>query len=389
MTLLLLLLPWLGVLAFLLFIVRLPTELPAEEDAPDAASAPLVSVIVPARNEEANIVACVRSIVASTYPAFEVIVLDDRSEDGTGELAREVETGNARRVVVLEGAELPQEWLGKPWACRQAAAHAEGELLLFTDADTRHAPSLLGRAVAGLREERADLLTILGRQIMETFWEKIVQPQIFFVMLFRFPDFERTARVGHWRSAIANGQYLLFQRSAYEAIGGHEAVRDEVVEDLALAQHVKRAGLALRIRAAETDLATRMYRSLGDLVAGWSKNILMGGLQTMPPWARPMVAPVSLIVGVGLWLVPPVALLFALVSGGAGLLLTWSVVACALSVVIWSAFSRQMEAPTVMGLLYPLGALVGTYIFLRSWAGGRDVAWKGRRYRLPPLSERP
>ena len=141
-----------------------------------------------------------------------------------------------------EGAELPDDWIGKPWACHQGAAVATGDLLLFTDADTTHGPALLARAVAGLREEKADLLTVLGRQLMETFWGRLVTPQIFLAMLLRFPDFERAAKSRRWRDAIANGQYLLFTRSCYEALGGHEAGKGRVVEDHRRAQLVKGTG---------------------------------------------------------------------------------------------------------------------------------------------------
>ena len=151
MTPLLFTLPWLGVLAFLLFGTRVPRELPGA-DARAAADAPFVSVIVPARNEALNIEACVGSLTASRYPAFEVIVVDDESEDGTGRLARSLSPGNARRLHVIDGEELPPGWLGKPWACRQGAAAAAGELLLFTDADTVHGPELLGRAVGACRK---------------------------------------------------------------------------------------------------------------------------------------------------------------------------------------------------------------------------------------------
>jgi chlorobactene glucosyltransferase len=385
--LILLALPWIVVLGFLLLFVRLPRELPAA--LPSGEAPPLVSVIVPARNEAVNIMTCVTSLVSSTYPNFEVIVVDDRSEDGTGALARAVGPGNARRLVVVEGAELSEGWLGKPWACWQGARQAEGELLLFTDADTTHGPELLGRAVAGLGEDGADLLTVLGRQLMETFWERLVQPQIFLTMLFRFPDFERVARNDNWRDAIANGQFILITREAYEAVGGHEAVHDEVVEDMALAQLVKRKGRALRVRSAEDDLATRMYRSLEELVAGWTKNIVTGGLQSLPRALRPLMAPLSLLTGVGLWLAPPLVLIAALAGvGGSGLLL-WAATVYALSAVIWTVFTHQMHAPARYGLLYPIGAALGTYIFIRSWVRGRDVEWKGRRYRLRPVNERP
>jgi chlorobactene glucosyltransferase len=376
----LLTLPWVGVILFLLLVARPPRELPTAPGPRD--EWPLVTVIVPARNEAANIETCVRSLVASTYPKLEVVVVDDRSEDGTAELARGI-AGASDRVRLVEGRPLPADWLGKPWACQQGAEVARGELLLFTDADTSHEPDLLGRAVAGMLQERADLLTVVGRQVMVTPWERLVQPQIFMLMLFRFPNLERAAKSRHWRQAIANGQYMLFRRSAYEAIGGHAAVREEVAEDLALAQRVKRAGLALRIMGAESGLATRMYRSLGHLVEGWSKNLFMGGMQSLPPWMRPVAAPLSLVTGVGLWLAPPAALPFALAGFGGPALLAWSATACGLSVLIWTQFVRQMDVPAVYGLLYPVGAAVGAYIFARSWVKGRRIEWKGRRYTLP------
>jgi len=380
----LLALPWLAMLVFLLVFVRKPTELPSSAVG-DPVGVPLVSVIVPARNEAQNIERCVRSLTSSSYAAFEVIVVDDGSEDGTGRLARALGPGRARRLEVVEAPPLPSGWLGKPWACWQGFGAAGGELLLFTDADTTHAPELMERAVAGLVEERADLLTVVGTQLMETFWERMVQPQIFLIMFLRFPRFEQTAKSASWRDAIANGQYLLFRRDAYERIGGHEAVRAEVVEDLVLAQRVKRAGLRLRLRGAEGALSTRMYRSLRELVDGWTKNIVVGGLRTVPPVVRGVVPPVALLTGLALWVFPPAALAAALAAGGQTAWLPWSAAVCLTSAIIWAFFTRWMGASAGYGVLYPLGALVGAYIFVRSWLGGRQVTWKGRRYVLPPL----
>jgi len=384
---LLLALPWVGAVVFLAFVAKPPRDLP--ERPARAGRRPLVSIIVPARDEAVNIETCVRSLTATEYEAFEVIVVDDRSSDGTAEIVRGLDRGNARRIIVVAGRELPEGWLGKPWACKQGADVAEGELLLFTDADTRHGQDLLARAVAGLDEELADLFTVIGRQLLESFWERVVQPQIFLMMLVRFPRIERTVQRGHWREAIANGQYMLFRRSAYDAVGGHESVKDEVAEDLALAQRVRRAGLPLRVRGAESELATRMYRSLGHLVEGWSKNLFMGGLQTMPPAVRGVVVPATLAAGVVLWIVPPVVLASALVGAGGTGLLVWSGAATALSLAIWTSFVRRMGIPAAYGLLYPLGAAVGAFILARSWVRGRNVEWKGRRYVLPPASSRP
>lgn len=378
-------LPWLAVPVFLLLRLRLPAEIPPG----GPAHAPPVSVVVPARDEAVNVTACVESLCASAYPHFEVIVVDDRSSDGTGALARAAGSGNARALRVVEGAELPQGWLGKPWACAQGAAAATGELLLFTDADTVHAPDLLPRAVAAMEEDGSDLLTVVGRQIMGSFWERLLQPQVFFTIALRFPGLGRQLGAHQWREAIANGQFLLFRRESYEEMGGHAAVRDEVAEDLAFAQRVVRRGRRLSVRMAEAALATRMYRSLGDLVAGWSKNLVMGGLATVPPLLRPFTVPAMALSAVMLWIVPPAALASSLLGAGGMVLFVWSVAACAVSSVLWVLFTARMGSPAWYGLLYPLGAAVGLWILARAWARGRSVEWKGRRYLLKDLSEVP
>jgi chlorobactene glucosyltransferase len=316
------------------------------------------------------------------YPDFEIIVVDDRSDDGTAGLARTVRSGNAARIEVVAGAELPDGWLGKPWACAQGASRSRGELVLFTDADTTHGPELLGKAVQAMQEDGADLLTLLGRQLMETFWERVVQTQVFLAMFLRYPDFERTVRDGHWRDAIANGQYMMFRRAGYEEIGGHEAVRGSVVEDQALAQLMKRRGKVISVRSAKDDFATRMYRSLEDVIEGWTKNIVNGGRASLPPRVQPLMAPAALVGGVGLWIVPPTGFLLAL--GGVGLpgLLTWSALAVLWSCLLWMRFTHQMQVPALYGLAYPAGAAVAMYIVAKAWMRGSRVAWKGREYRV-------
>jgi chlorobactene glucosyltransferase len=199
-------------------------------------------------------------------------------------------------------------------------------------------------------------------------------------MALRFYDIEGAVRRKRWRSVVANGQFMLFRREVYQAIGGHEAVREEVVEDVALARLVVRSGHHLSVRMAESTFATRMYRSLSELVEGWSKNMVLGGLLTAPPVVRPMLAPASVLVGACLWLAPPVALLLSLLGVGGVGLLVWSATVVSLSIILWMMFTSRMRAPFWYGLLYPLGASMGMYIFIRSWARGRNVEWKGRAY---------
>ena len=345
--------------------------------------------MIPARDEALNIGPCVTSLVASEYPDLEVIVVDDRSEDGTAEIARAAARDSATTVTVIEGEPLPEGWLGKPWACHQGVGRARGAVLLFTDADTTHGPGLLGRAVRELERSGADMLTLVGAQRMESFWERLVQPHVFLGMLFRFPSFERLPRNRHWRNAIANGQYLLFTREGYDRIGGHESVRDDVVEDLALAQRTKRLGLTLHIRGAEEELATRMYRSLPQLIEGWSKNLLLGGLRTVHPVLRPIVAPATVLAGIGLWLVPPVALCLGAAGALSGGVTAWAAWSVAWSATMYSWFSHRIGAPARYGLIYPLGALVLIGIFSRSWVRGRRVEWKGRQYVVPASPSQP
>lgn len=374
--------PWIAFVVFLALRLRLPRPLRGVRWV--AGVPPSVTVIIPARNEARNIEACLRSVVASTYNDFEVVVVDDRSDDDTAMLARGVEGGRATSVRVIDGDELPDGWIGKPWACHQGAAAARGGVLLFTDADTAHAPELLGLAVAALSEDAADAVTLLGRQVMVTFWEKVVQPSVLLALTLRFVNLRRPFR--HWREAIANGQYILIRRDAYDAIGGHESVRGEVVEDLRLAQRLVRAGRVLSLREAEADFSTRMYQSLSDIVEGWSKNVATGAQQSVRPWVRPLILPSAVLTSVGLWMLPPTVLVLALV-GVLPEALSWALWVTGGSALFWMLAAWRFGIGAGWGLLYPLGALVSTLIFVRSFARGRRVVWKGRAYVRPEFTE--
>jgi hypothetical protein len=236
--------PWL--IPFLT-LPRLARRTPDLSDAP-AASGPLVSVIVPARNESVTIATVVGSIVATTYRPFELLVVDDRSTDDTAAIVERFTADT--RLRLIRGEELPEGWFGKPWACFQGYREARGEILLFTDADTRHEPELLGRAVGALLAERAGLVTVAPVQRCLTFWERIVMPQIWFLLALRYSP-SSVNRARRARDVIANGQFILTTRKAYESAGTHEAVRQEVAEDLALAQSYLQKGLKLHFAFAE------------------------------------------------------------------------------------------------------------------------------------------
>lgn len=339
----------------------------------------LVSVVIPARNESSTIRTVLGSILATAYHPIELLVVDDRSTDDTGAI---VETFGDPRLRLIRGEELPEGWYGKPWACYQGYRAARGEILLFTDADTRHAPGLLGRAVGSLIDERAGLVTVAPLQRCVTFWERVVMPQIWFLLALRYPP-GAVNRARRERDVIANGQFILTTRQAYEAAGTHAAVRHEVAEDLALAQAFLRQGLKLHFAFAERLMETRMYLGLSHLVEGWSKNIYLGGRRSFPhePVLRALV-PVMLIVAMLAWLLPPAVLLASVVDPGRAAFTPAALLATALSAAFWMLISHGMQIPAWYGLAYPVGAVMALYIILRStWRGGRRVEWRGRIYR--------
>jgi chlorobactene glucosyltransferase len=338
-----------------------------------------VSVIIPARNEAGTIETVVRSILQTRYRPFELLVVDDRSTDNTAQLVMSLT--NDPRVRLVRGAELPDGWYGKPWACYQGYQNASGDLLLFTDADTRHFPELLERAVGALHTQRASLVTVAPLQRCITFWERIVMPQIWFLLTLRYSP-ASVNRARRPRDIIANGQFILTSRKAYEAAGTHAAVRQEVAEDLALAQTYLQRGLKLHFAFAERLMETRMYHGLRPLVEGWSKNIYLGGRRSFPdePLQRALV-PVMLVVATLFWLVPPALFLGGVLEPRLALLSSAAMLAAGISAIFWMLICHGMQIPAVYGFGYPLGALMTLWIALRStWRGGRKVEWRGRVY---------
>jgi len=229
---------------------------------------PLVTAIIPAKDEEAALPECLASVRAQTYPNLEILVVDDRSTDRTPEIAHAAAAADPRvRVVTID--HLPPGWIGKTHALQRASAHANGGWLWFLDADTRHEPDNLAIVMEYARSRGAALASLLPELRCETFWEHVVQPLAGIVLIQSFPL--------HWvnddrkRTAFANGQYILIRRDAYDAVGGHASVRDRFVEDIGLAERVKRIGLPIRVAVAHGIGSTRMYASLDQLVRGWSR----------------------------------------------------------------------------------------------------------------------
>jgi chlorobactene glucosyltransferase len=356
---------------------RLARRTPSLIDTPPE-SGRLVSVVIPARNESSTIATVVTSILNTTYHPIELLVVDDRSSDDTAAI---VESISDSRLRLVSGAKVPAGWYGKPWACFQGYRAAKGDILLFTDADTRHAPELLARAVGALATERADLVTVAPLQSCITFWERVVMPQIWLLLALRYHP-ATVNRARRERDVIANGQFILTTREAYEAVGTHEAVRHEVAEDLALAQTYLRHGRKLHFAFAERLMETRMYQGLSHLIEGWSKNLYLGGRRSFPhePLLRALV-PVMLIVAMLYWLLPPAVLLASGVDARLSGLAPAALFAWAFSAAFWMLITFGMQIPVVYGMAYPAGALMALYIVLRSTWRGRRVEWRGRIYK--------
>ena len=360
----------------MLLVYRYATRRPRLSAYAPQVTGPLASVIIPARDEAMNIEACVRSAVATDYEAVEVIVVDDRSTDGTPEVVERLAAAAdaLSRVHLVRGGELPEGWFGKQWAMVQGYRAARGDLLLFMDADTTQHPELLPRAVRALKVERVDLLSVLSRQEMVSFWERLVQPHVFFALAARVGDLRRVNRTRVEWDAVASGQFILTTRAAYEAVGTHEAVKNSVVDDMALAQTFTRHHLDIFLTHAEEYMTTRMYRSLAGIVEGWTKNLATGVPLAFPP--IPLLrrlAPYVMWLPAFVWIAPPV--LWAVFGW------TWTALATAISLLIWLMVYQVSGAPLRYALLYPLGAATVAYIMIRSaLRGSRRIEWRGRSY---------
>jgi hypothetical protein len=307
-----------------------------------------VSVVVPARNEEVSLGDCLASLVRQDGVPFEIIVVDDHSSDRTREIAE-----SFAGVRVISPGPVPARWTGKNNAVIAGAFAARGEWLLFTDADTVHLPGSLSRALEEAKREHADLLSYSPEQIVVTWAEKIVMPIVFAELAAQYPP----EKVRRQDSAIvaANGQYLLVHRPAYEAVGGHRAVADQILEDVALARRFRGAGKRVYFRYGPDAVRARMYRNWDQLREGWTKNL---ALLFPHPGARALLLTAWWAIA---WLLLP------LVIPAAGL--------------FWRIRQANFDFTSTLAAL-AFGPPVFAYLLLRSRAaraGGR-VSWKGRSY---------
>ena len=356
------------------------------ESAAFGPDAPLVSILVPARNEALNIAACAGSLLAQDYPNWELLVLDDHSEDGTGEILRGLGVSESgERARMLRGAALPEGWTGKGWACHQLAQAARGKFLFFADADTTHAPGTVAAAVAYTLRTRAGLVSAWPRLVTVTWGEKLIIPMIVLLgmvlyphwlvlLLQRWPRCAALLPARHRRMlGAANGQFMFFTRECYETIGGHAAVRDHVVEEVALGRAVAaRMHEGMRLRNCESlrFSTVRMYRSVGEVWEGFTKNLRAAFEESLAGFL--LIGATQLCC-----FLAPFAMLFLPVAGKG-----FVVAEVGLIYLIRILLTARFRTSWLGCALHPIGHALALAIGVNSWrrSAGGGVIWKGRRY---------
>jgi len=341
---------------------------------------PLVSVIVAAKDEEDNIESCVTSILKQDYPKFELIVVDDRSEDRTPEILRRLcETD--QRLSIIGINELPPGWSGKNHALHQGVVAARGKWLLFVDADSCLSPSNLTSALSYALFSKADMLSLIPLLRNKTFWEKVLVPYLSGILLLRFP----LAKVNNpgKKTAMALGQYILIRRRAYELIGGHEAVKSVLLEDVSMARRIKEKGLNLHLAFGKRVLSNRMYKDFKAIWRGWVRIFYMVFVQRkhsfastlflipllmLFPAASPLIAIVHLLGSPGLW---------------AWGLLALTILVNIVLITALGKFYRLTSGQGSWAIFYPLAGAIGLGIILAVCVKGlfkRPISWRGTTY---------
>lgn len=364
-----------GVYGFLLFIVlgfylNKMRYLPRLYNINGVDNGPLVSIIVPVKNEEDTIEECLSSLINVKYRSKEIIVVLGKSHDKTEEIVKRF----VDKVKIVYEEVVPNDWVGKNWACYVGYQHANGKLILFTDGDTIHSEDSLSKIVNITLNERADMVTLFPKFIFRSFWERLVTPLIAIFIGISNKVWDLNNDDG--KSFLGNGQYILIRRDVYEKIGGHMSVRNIIIEDYALAGLIKKHGYRLRGYYAPELLSVKMYRSFSELWEGWTKNIYSG----IGSIKRTLML-ISILLGL---LFPYIFTIFALLQ-----LLHWSFSLLTLNILpVFLLFIagvivyKNYDSGILYAFLVPLSILIVIVLIFNSMLRSIlfDVSWKGRKY---------
>ncbi|MCQ4088104.1 glycosyltransferase family 2 protein [Saccharibacillus sp. JS10] len=337
---------------------------------------PLVSVLIPARDEERNIEDCVRHVLASDDSEFrlEVIVYDDDSSDDTSSIVREIAMEDTR-VGLMQGAELPEGWKGKTYACHSLAERASGSWYLMLDADVRIGKLAIRDTLRSAQKKKAGLVSGFPKQITVTPMEKLIVPMMEFLILCHLP-IPAISRSRGKLFAAAHGAYMLIKKSAYESAGGYEAIKDEMVDDMAMARAVKKAGYKMLLVDMVRYAEMRMYHSGKEVWSGFSKNVFAG-------LGKNYVLLIGLLIWyVSLYLLPPIALVTGLLTHNIHLT-AFSIGAMLLGMAIKAVCDLRGGFPFWHGVWVAVTIACSVAIVVSSVLGGwnnKGHEWKGRNY---------
>ena len=341
---------------------------------------PLVSVVIPARNEEHAIGRTVRALLAQTYRNLEIIVVDDQSSDGTAAVVGEIAATDPR-LTLVHGEHPPSGWLGKPWALHQGSLRAKGELLFFVDADVFYAPPAVGAIVARMQKSGARLVTIFPNFEMRGFWENVGMTHLAFAGYVMVPTWFSN-RTRHPSFGIGAGAGNLVQRDAYLEADGHVALHQAVVDDIALARLIRAAGGRTEVVRAEEMVSVRMYHGRRSIVEGFTKNAFTAFGGSL--WFLPLIVAFLFVINVFPYALL-VSALFHAVRGMSPSPAEW--LGCGavalITIVRVILFARLRYRLDNAVFLHPVSALFIGYVYLRSaWFTGvrRQVLWRGRTY---------
>lgn len=353
-------------------LIRAARELPEAADGGSHETRPLVSVLIPARDEERNLADCLASVLANGCARFEVLVLDDRSKDRTAAIAHEAANSD-RRVRVLAGLPLPAGWTGKAYACHQLAQEAAGDWWLFLDADARLAPDALERAMANAVTQQRGLITGFPRQVLGSWIERLIVPLMSFTIACHLPV-RLVRRSADPKFVAAHGAFLFIHRVSYAASGGHAAHPQELVDDMRLAKETKRAGHPVTLAAIHPYVHMRMYRKGAEVWRGFRKNLFAGIGRS-----KLLLAALTILYA-ALYLLPPLTLL---AGDPDSVRFGLAAAATVIGMLTKLAVDRANGIAAPLGLLLPVSIALLLMLALDSCryaVTGRGYEWKGRTY---------
>jgi len=339
---------------------------------PKSSLKPKVSVLIPARNEEKSIEKCVTSLINQDYENLEIIVLNDNSSDKTSKILSKIKSD---KIKVMEGKPLPEGWLGKSWACHQLSEMAEGDFLLFTDADTEYRPVTISCAVNAMIKEKTDLISAVNHNQVKTLGEKITVPFVTYSIFTILPLVVGYLLKRSQAFVSGNGKFMLFRKDFYKKIGGHQAIKEHIVEDVALARITKKHNGKWRMFDATNLITSRMYYDFSEALEGFTKNYFS-------LFDYRILLTIFIWIWMGIITFQPLVIMFSsLITANYGSSFVYSLISVVITIFMWLLLAIKFRYPLHIFLFYPLAIAMAIFIGFRSMilTMTNRALWKGRR----------